>query len=434
MKGVWVKDFHFSSFRQWYQMSVFLCPSEAEVSLGTTTRTSFGLPLLPEAAGVKDPSSLRSCSLTMSVVIFSRRLSLHKIVLSSYLSMAKTRTFWINSQMSFFLDSKSKQIQLQTLFSKLASDSTCRRSSPTNSASVSLSNLRNSSVRQTSSKFLKMKLRVASASPLHKCPSAIWWRVRQLWELMCWSSTEQHFSTIGLNWRKSAASSTSRMFSKSIFSSCVYMNCRSNPNPVGDISSLTVSEVTPVSLLCWNNALKYGLTAARMTLWHSNVSSCKESTTSPCLTAGQSWTQVPHLRDNFVHFKVIWGGLRDLGSNEPNWCKPNQSTYRQHLPKVCVQKFHGQDEDWFGIFWALVVYFGLGIMRKEGICQIWNFVFLRSKSSNLEVQTKWGIDVEISLYLRRYKYLVKEVYWWNIVYCMEVWEVVFDFWFLKKFL
>ncbi len=30
-------------------------------------------------------------------------------------------------------------------------------------------------------------------------------------------------------------------------------------------------------------------------------------------------------------FSVIWGGLHDLGSNEPNWCEPNQSTCRQCL-------------------------------------------------------------------------------------------------------
>ncbi len=73
-------------------------------------------------------------------------------------------------------------------------------------------------------------------------------------------------------------------------------------------------------------------------------------------------------------------------------------------------------------------------MCKEGICQIWNFGFLRSKRSNLEVWKKWGVNVEMSPYLRRYKYLVKEVYWWNVVYCMGVWEVAFNFWFLKIFI
>ncbi len=37
----------------------------------------------------------------------------------------------------------------------------------------------------------------------------------------------------------------------------------------------------------------------------------------------------------------------------------------------------------------------------------------------------------MSLYLRKYKYFMKEVYQWNVVYCMGVWEVAFKFWFLK---
>ncbi len=28
------------------------------------------------------------------------------------------------------------------------------------------------------------------------------------------------------------------------------------------------------------------------------------------------------------------------------------------------------------------------------------------------------MDVEMALYLKKYKYLVKEVYQWNIVFCM----------------
>ncbi len=74
-----------------------------------------------------------------------------------------------------------------------------------------------------------------------------------------------------------------------------------------------------------------------------------------------------------------------IWADEPNRCEPNRSTYRQHLPKVCLQHFHGQDEDWFGIFGAHLVLFGLGIMHEEGIYQIWIFGFLRSKRSNLEV-------------------------------------------------
>ncbi len=67
----------------------------------------------------------------------------------------------------------------------------------------------------------------------------------------------------------------------------------------------------------------------------------------------------------WVAFQVTWGGLHNLGAfgkSEPNWCEPNQSTYRQGLPKVCVQQFHSQDEDQFRIFWAIFVQFRLGIM------------------------------------------------------------------------
>ncbi len=46
-------------------------------------------------------------------------------------------------------------------------------------------------------------------------------------------------------------------------------------------------------------------------------------------------------------------------------------------------------------------------MHKEGISKICIFGFLRLKSSNLEVWKKWDVDVEMSLCLRGYKYLVK---------------------------
>ncbi len=137
--------------------------------------------------------------------------------------------------------------------------------------------------------------------------------------------------------------------------------------------------------------------------------------------------------ESFLGDLRSWSDLWAFGKSEQNWSKWNQITYRQRLPKVCLQQFHGQDEDWFGIFWALLVHFRLGIMRKEGICQIWIFGFLRSKRSNLEVRKIWGVDVEMAPYLRKYKNLVKEVYWWNVVYCMGVWVVTFDFWFLKIF-
>ncbi len=39
------------------------------------------------------------------------------------------------------------------------------------------------------------------------------------------------------------------------------------------------------------------------------------------------------------------GDLRWVARFEPNRCEPNRSTYRQCLPKVCLQQFHGQDEN-----------------------------------------------------------------------------------------
>ncbi len=36
------------------------------------------------------------------------------------------------------------------------------------------------------------------------------------------------------------------------------------------------------------------------------------------------------------------GDLRWVARFEPNLCEPNRSTYRQRLPKVCQQQFHGQ--------------------------------------------------------------------------------------------
>ncbi len=86
-------------------------------------------------------------------------------------------------------------------------------------------------------------------------------------------------------------------------------------------------------------------------------------------------------------------------------------TYRQPLPNVCQQQFHGQDEDRFRIFWDNLVEIRLRIMREEGFCEVRIFRFLRSESSILEVPKMWGRGVEMSPYLRRYKYLMKEVYW-----------------------
>ncbi len=43
--------------------------------------------------------------------------------------------------------------------------------------------------------------------------------------------------------------------------------------------------------------------------------------------------------------RFFLGDLRWVARFEPNRCEPNRSTYRQRLPKVCLQQFHGQDEN-----------------------------------------------------------------------------------------
>ncbi len=50
-------------------------------------------------------------------------------------------------------------------------------------------------------------------------------------------------------------------------------------------------------------------------------------------------------KNKAVRHTRFLGDLRWVARFEPNRCEPNQSTYRQHLPKVCLQQFHGQDEN-----------------------------------------------------------------------------------------
>ncbi len=117
---------------------------------------------------------------------------------------------------------------------------------------------------------------------------------------------------------------------------------------------------------------------------------------------------------------MIWGGLSDLGAfGKSNWnqSNQNQSTCKQDSWKVCVEQCHGQDENGFGIYWTILLQFGLGIMCKEGFWEVLIFGLFRSKTSNFEGLKIWGMDVGMGLYLRKYKFLV---YWWNVVYCVGV--------------
>ena len=92
----------------------------------------------------------------------------------------------------------------------------------------------------------------------------------------------------------------------------------------------------------------------------------------------------------------------------PKSKQPKSKHLRQHLPKVCVHLFHGQEEDQFEIFWDCLVQFRLEIMCQEGFWEVQIFGFFWSESSNLEGPKLLGVDVETGLKIRKYKYLMKE--------------------------
>ena len=65
--------------------------------------------------------------------------------------------------------------------------------------------------------------------------------------------------------------------------------------------------------------------------------------------------------------------LNGAWKSDQNGSNRNQSAWRQCPPKVRVHLFHSQDDDWFWIFWAFLVPFGLGIMWEEGFWEVWIF-------------------------------------------------------------
>ncbi len=107
---------------------------------------------------------------------------------------------------------------------------------------------------------------------------------------------------------------------------------------------------------------------------------------SPRCTAGVDWDLLQCSAPGEWMQRIIHFWLFDMGKTEPNQCDPNQITYRQGLPKLCVQLFHSQDGDWFGIFWGCLVYFRLRIVHQERFGELWILGFFMSKSLNLEVQ------------------------------------------------
>ncbi len=77
-----------------------------------------------------------------------------------------------------------------------------------------------------------------------------------------------------------------------------------------------------------------------------------------------------HHRSPF--FYLSWGGLHDLGAfgnSEPNWCEPNQITYRQGLPKVVSRS------RWGSIWGLLGSIFSSKKIRPFDINLVWQLLF-----------------------------------------------------------
>ena len=103
---------------------------------------------------------------------------------------------------------------------------------------------------------------------------------------------------------------------------------------------------------------------------------------------------------------------------------PVSNIYQKYVHTCFMVKMR-IDVGSFGLFWVLLVQFGNVPGR---IFRSFIFGVLWVKKFKFGSTKIWGMDVETVLYLRMYKYLVKEVWWWNMVYCVGVWEVAFNFW------
>ncbi len=97
-----------------------------------------------------------------------------------------------------------------------------------------------------------------------------------------------------------------------------------------------------------------------------------------CPFSQSMWTDgMGHLQSD--GFQVIWDVLSDLGSNEPNQCKPNRNTYRQHLPKERDSSLMVKmriDLRSFGLFWFIL---GWGLCVEKEFVKFKFLGFLRSK-------------------------------------------------------
>lgn len=91
-------------------------------------------------------------------------------------------------------------------------------------------------------------------------------------------------------------------------------------------------------------------------------------------------------------FNFLFRWLEEVeGRSKSHWNSSwNQSTWRQHLQKLCAHQCHSQDEDQIQSFGAFLVEFKSRMMTEEGICEVWNLGLFRSKSSNWE-RSKFGM-------------------------------------------
>ena len=123
----------------------------------------------------------------------------------------------------------------------------------------------------------------------------------------------------------------------------------------------------------------------------------------------QNWNKAKSQRGYFDQF--------------PSWClvldqeqiyRPNMSTMEHH--------FHGKT--------AVHI-----LLEEDAHCVCAWLVPSWHKSPKIQIGRGWTFEIvtQTTLYLRKYKYLVKEVHQWNTVFCLCVWEVAFNFWFSKSF-
>ncbi len=133
-------------------------------------------------------------------------------------------------------------------------------------------------------------------------------------------------------------------------------------------------------------------------------------------------------------WQVIWFGSHWFGlllPKAPKLHNPPQITWKvtdmvatnikapqAESAKRCVHLFHGQDEDQFWIFWALLVHFGLGMMWQEGFWEIQILEFFWSKSSKQRKYQVWML---------KWVYISESTnIWWN-KYIDEMCYVVWGF-------